>query len=287
MAARLRSSRPLLDGFRCTVLSPQAASRRPPALHPSYPRDPGSTCHLWRPRVAFAPLWVLPLLAARLAPACREAPDEGGAPDVPVSVHYRVRGSAEEGQVELAAAPDEDPAFSVAMLEVRSRGVVELFFEGRPLRARANGSVPCTPARPAPSLLSTSAPEDAGQWTAPFDWPVVPRRRGLKSLDRAVDHARLQRREPRLPRHVHPAFRRTRAAQRSGDANQGVVPHQSEPDAAGALHALSAERAAGAFGRGDRPGQIAATADRVSTGTTEPCLRPSRMRASSRSPAWR
>jgi hypothetical protein len=59
------------------------------------------------------------------------------------------------------------------MLEVRSRGVVELFFEGRPLRARANGGVPCTPATPAPSLLSTSAPEDAGQWTAPFDWPVV------------------------------------------------------------------------------------------------------------------
>lgn len=162
---------------------------------------------MWRPRVASAPLRVLPLLAALLAPACREAPDEGGAPvapfppgadlesdfgqpirlnyvcgnrfvvtnahDVPVSVHYRVRGSAEEGQVELAAAPDEDPAFSVAMLEVRSRGVVELFFEGRPLRARANGGVPCTPATPAPSLLSTSAPEDAGQWTAPFDWPVV------------------------------------------------------------------------------------------------------------------
>src|SRR4051794_8537681 len=162
---------------------------------------------MWRPRVASAPARALPILAALLALACREAPDEGGAPvlpfppgaefapdfdqpirlsyvcgnrflitnahNVPVSVQYRVRGSIEEGQVELAAAPKEDPAFSEAMLEVRSRGVVELFFGGRPLRARVNEGVPCSPATPAPRLLSTSAPEESGSWTAPFDWPIV------------------------------------------------------------------------------------------------------------------
>ena len=84
------------------------------------------------------------ILASLLALACREAPDEGGAPvasfppgtelesdfgqpirlnyvcgnrflvtnahDVPVSVHYRVRSGTEEGQIDLAAAPDDDPA---------------------------------------------------------------------------------------------------------------------------------------------------------------------------------
>jgi hypothetical protein len=152
-------------------------------------------------------LRVLPLLAGLFALACREAPDEGGAPvspfppgaeletdfdqpirlsyvcgnrflvtnahTVPVSVQYRVRGSSEEGHVDLAAAPNEDPAFSEAMLEVRSRGVVELFVDGRPLRARANEGVPCSPATPAPSLLSAAGPEESGEWTAPFDWPIV------------------------------------------------------------------------------------------------------------------
>jgi hypothetical protein len=113
------------------------------------------------PRVAAALPRALPLLAALvLIHASREGPEEGAAPvspfpagaklepdpgqpirltyvcgnrflitntqRVPVSVEDRVRGTTEGGRVELAAAPNEDPAFSEAMLEVRSGGVVEL-----------------------------------------------------------------------------------------------------------------------------------------------------------------
>ena len=148
---------------------------------------------------------LLPALALTIG--CREGPDDAAAPaagfpagaelqedfdqpirlsyvcgnrflvtnahSVPVSVQYRVRGSTEEGRVELAAAPREDPAFSEAMLEVRSRGVVELYVEGRPVRARANAGVPCSPATPGPPLLSALGADAAGAWSAPFDWPIV------------------------------------------------------------------------------------------------------------------
>jgi hypothetical protein len=138
-----------------------------------------------------------------LLSACSESPDTSGAPrtaiptereddqgpirlsyvcgnrflvtsayTVPVSITYRVLESAEEGEASLAAAPPADPAFSERLIETRTRGSVQMFLDGKPIASRTNGAVPCSPATPAPAFLSASA-ATAGEWTAPFDWPVV------------------------------------------------------------------------------------------------------------------
>jgi hypothetical protein len=89
-----------------------------------------------------------------------------------VSVTYRVAGSGEEGQVEVPAAPSIDPAMTEHSFETRTRGTVEISLDGKPVVARANGAVPCTPAPPAPAFIATTASE-AGRWSAPFAWPIV------------------------------------------------------------------------------------------------------------------
>jgi galactose oxidase len=92
--------------------------------------------------------------------------------DVPVSVTYRVAGSSEEGSAEVPAAPSEDPAVSEQIIETRHGGTVQIFLDGQPLVARANGNVPCMSA-PAVSGLVAATVAEMGQWTAPFDWPIV------------------------------------------------------------------------------------------------------------------
>ncbi len=89
----------------------------------------------------------------------------------PVTVTYRVAGTEEEGSAEVAAAPAEDPAVSEATIETRSRGTVQILLDGKPLVARANEAVPCTPPPAAPALVAASA--ESGEWTAPFTWPIV------------------------------------------------------------------------------------------------------------------
>lgn len=89
-----------------------------------------------------------------------------------ITVTYRVVGTEEEGSATLAAAPLEDPAFSEALIETRRRGTVEIFLEGRRVRARENGGVPCTPSAPGPSLVAAASAE-AGAWSEPFAWPIV------------------------------------------------------------------------------------------------------------------
>jgi galactose oxidase len=91
---------------------------------------------------------------------------------VPVSVTYRVVGSAEDGAASLLAAPPADPAFSEHLIETRTRGAVQLFLDGKPVAYATNDGTICSPATPAPAFLSTS-PADGGQWSAPFPWPVV------------------------------------------------------------------------------------------------------------------
>jgi galactose oxidase len=78
----------------------------------------------------------------------------------------------EEGAASLPAAPANDPAFSEHLFETGNRGSVEINVGGRVLRARRNRGIPCTPATPGPALLTTT-PQSAGEWSAPFDWPVV------------------------------------------------------------------------------------------------------------------
>jgi galactose oxidase len=91
---------------------------------------------------------------------------------VPISVTYRVAGSGEEGVVEVPAAPPIDPAVSEQMFETRTRGTVQMFLNGKPLVARANAGVPCAPAPPAPASLAVTS-VGGGQWSAPFNWPIV------------------------------------------------------------------------------------------------------------------
>lgn len=89
-----------------------------------------------------------------------------------ISVAYHVSGSGEEGVVEVAAAPPDDPAVSEAMIETRSGGTVQITLRGTPVVARANEVVPCTPA-PAASASLAAAAAESGEWSTPFNWPIV------------------------------------------------------------------------------------------------------------------
>jgi hypothetical protein len=91
---------------------------------------------------------------------------------VPVTVSWRVIGTSEDGSETLPAAPDEDPSVSEVQVETATRGPVELSFEGRKVRTRANGAVPCTPQASASAVAGVSASQ-TGSWSAPFAWPVV------------------------------------------------------------------------------------------------------------------
>ena len=91
---------------------------------------------------------------------------------VPVSVTYRVMGSAESGVVEIPAAPPEDPAVSEEEIHTRARGAVQLLADGRHVVTRANEAVPCTPAPPASAALVAAAGE-SGTWSSTIPWPIV------------------------------------------------------------------------------------------------------------------
>jgi galactose oxidase len=90
----------------------------------------------------------------------------------PVSVTFQVAGSGEQGSVEMPAAPSIDPAVSEQSFETRTRGTVQIFLDGKPLVARANGGIPCTPSPTGPGFLATTAAA-SGQWSSPFPWPIV------------------------------------------------------------------------------------------------------------------
>jgi hypothetical protein len=92
--------------------------------------------------------------------------------NVAISVSYRVAGGGEEGVVEVAAAPSIDPAVSEQAFETRTKGTVQIFLDGKPLVARANSGVTCTPPPPAPAFLAATS-AGGGQWSQPFNWPIV------------------------------------------------------------------------------------------------------------------
>ena len=91
---------------------------------------------------------------------------------VPISVTYRVAGTSEEGTVDLPAAPPIDPAISERTIETRTKGTVQISLDGKSLVVRANGGVPCTLVVSAPALSATSS-ADGGEWSQPFNWPIV------------------------------------------------------------------------------------------------------------------
>jgi galactose oxidase len=90
----------------------------------------------------------------------------------PITVTYRVAESEEEGTVDLAAAPRMDPAISEHTIEVRTKGAVQLFAGERLVVTRANGGAPC-PSDAASSVQASVTGAEAGQWSAPFSWPIV------------------------------------------------------------------------------------------------------------------
>ena len=136
--------------------------------------------------------------------ACRDVPDQGAGPrtdiptedqaddsgpirlsyvcgnrflvsnahSVPVTVAWRVVGSGEVGTESVAAARNQDPSLGEVQFETVNRGPVELSFEGRKIRTRANDGIPCTPTESLASFAGATLAE-TGAWSAPFAWPVV------------------------------------------------------------------------------------------------------------------
>jgi hypothetical protein len=90
-----------------------------------------------------------------------------------VSATFRVVGSGEEGTLTLPPAPPEDPGFSETLIATRTTGTLELFRDGMRVAARANDGMPCAPAATAAAAAAAAAPADAGEWGAPFNWPIV------------------------------------------------------------------------------------------------------------------
>ena len=108
----------------------------------------------------------------------------------PITVTYRVEGSEEEGTADLAAAPRMDPAITEQTIEVRTTGAVQLFVGGRLVVARANGGAPCLSDAASPVLASVAG-TDAGQWSAPFSWPIVAIHMALLPDERVLAVGRL------------------------------------------------------------------------------------------------
>ncbi|HEX6106025.1 MAG TPA: galactose oxidase-like domain-containing protein [Gemmatimonadales bacterium] len=89
-----------------------------------------------------------------------------------VTVRYEVRGSEERGERRLAPAQAGDPPFSEAQFIVGSQNPVALYLGDSLLVVRPNEQTPCEPAVGGPSLAVATG-SAAGQWSAPFSWPIV------------------------------------------------------------------------------------------------------------------
>jgi hypothetical protein len=92
--------------------------------------------------------------------------------NVPISVTYRVGESGEEGTVEVPAAPSIDPASTEELFETRSKGTVQIFLNGKPIVARANGGAVCTPSAGGAAAMA-GGQAMASSWVGPFDMPIV------------------------------------------------------------------------------------------------------------------
>ncbi len=90
-----------------------------------------------------------------------------------IHVTYRVVGTRETGGLTLREGPGADPGYSETELETTARGVVELFHNDARVARRRNLGTTCGGAAvPAPASAMASV-EAAGEWSAPFSWPVV------------------------------------------------------------------------------------------------------------------
>jgi galactose oxidase len=89
-----------------------------------------------------------------------------------VRVTWRVQGTDELGEQDLKAAPAGDPAFSEVELSVRHEGSLALYRGDQLLAVRDNERTACEPISGGPSF-ATASTSSAGQWSAPFAWPIV------------------------------------------------------------------------------------------------------------------
>ena len=89
-----------------------------------------------------------------------------------VAVRYEVRGTEERGERSLPAALAGDPPFSEVQFTVASEDPVALYEGDSLLVVRENEQTPCEPAVGGPEL-ALAASSAAGEWSAPFDWPIV------------------------------------------------------------------------------------------------------------------
>jgi hypothetical protein len=89
-----------------------------------------------------------------------------------VTVRYEVRGTEERGERRLPPAIAGDPPFTEVQFTVSSEGPVALYESDSLLVVRPNDQDPCEPAVGGPAL-AVAATSAAGQWSAPFSWPIV------------------------------------------------------------------------------------------------------------------
>ena len=89
-----------------------------------------------------------------------------------VTVRYEVQGTEERGERRLPPATAGDPPFSEVQFTVSSEGPVALYESDSLLVVRPNDQDPCEPAVGGPAL-AVAATSAAGQWSAPFGWPIV------------------------------------------------------------------------------------------------------------------
>ena len=90
----------------------------------------------------------------------------------PVTVRYEVRDTEEHGERRLPPAQAGDPPFSEVQFTVRSEHPVALYRDDSLLVVRENEGTPCEPVEGATALAVASG-SAAGQWSAPFSWPIV------------------------------------------------------------------------------------------------------------------
>jgi PKD repeat protein len=88
-------------------------------------------------------------------------------------VTYRVVGTGETGTLALPPGPAEDPGYSETELETSERGVVELYHDDERVSRRRNEGLSCGAPAISSSVVALGEPAAAGEWSAPFPWPVV------------------------------------------------------------------------------------------------------------------
>jgi galactose oxidase len=90
-----------------------------------------------------------------------------------VEVEYRVAGTNETGMLSLREGPGGDPGFSETEIETQNKGVLELYRDGERVARRSNADLACGASAISAAVGAAGDPATAGQWSAPFSWPII------------------------------------------------------------------------------------------------------------------